>query len=834
MNLKRMTLTGMMLAALLPAFADIDRLWSDFVNPPAEAKTKLWWFHGETESTPEGIDADLKAFRDKGVGGVVWYDQVHYSAEGAQESMSPEWWSLIKHAAARAKELGLTFEVAVSNGYVAGGPWITPDLGMQKTDYIDTLVTVDKATDMALPLGHRDPWFREIATVIFPDSREHAAMAIPGSDFRLADNAGAEAILDAGKPVTVSGISYTASGRGKGSTGSMNIPGKPRERYFGAKYFECPPVGDLEYSQDGKTWHKATVLPTMEGNIGHKSRRRTVSFPAVTGRMFRVRIHDWMDPDSAFRKINLGDFTLYPRDIVDNVEVKTGLRTEVTYPHPTGGETGVIARADVRDVTPSMHGDTLRMRLEPGTWRVIRFGHCPTGARTKHGRRNLLGPEADVISAKAAKMQFDNYFKAIHDTLAAIGCPPVGVAMDSHEAGIANWTPGLEKIFTAKTGHDIVPWIPALAGYIVDSREATDRTLHDYRRTIASTIADRFYGTLATLCDSLGVTFTSQAMLNIDNDNIASRGRAHKPQGEFWAYQTDGNYDCLDAASSAHLYGHPIASGEAFTDTPYSRTWDELKRIANLAYCRGINEFVVCASSHQPWPDRKYDDSQSSHPYIFHRHNPAWESSGPFWEYQTRCANMLRQGVPVVDLCVFLGEELPGKTMAYRLPEIPEGYNFDVCTLEALTDRMSVENGKIKVKGGMTYNALAVQDRSHLSPLALAHIESLEAQGATVIRCDKQESVADGLKKAGIRPDASVRSNDMPDDKLYFYHRQGDDADIYFFYNHSAAAYDAPLSLRAGNSRGETWNPTTLTRTPFEGRLTLSPHESTFIILPRR
>ncbi len=90
MNLKRMTLTGMMLAALLPAFADIDRLWSDFVNPPAEAKTKLWWFHGETESIPEGIDADLKAFRDKGVGGVVWYDQVHYSAEGAQESMSPE------------------------------------------------------------------------------------------------------------------------------------------------------------------------------------------------------------------------------------------------------------------------------------------------------------------------------------------------------------------------------------------------------------------------------------------------------------------------------------------------------------------------------------------------------------------------------------------------------------------------------------------------------------------------------------------------------------------------------------------------------------------------
>ena len=46
------------------------------------------------------------------------------------------------------------------------------------------------------------------------------------------------------------------------------------------------------------------------------------------------------------------------------------------------------------------------------------------------------------------------------------------------------------------------------------------------------------------------------------------------------------------------------ASGEAFTDTPYDETWDRLLRIANIAYCRGINEFAVCASSYQPWDDR--------------------------------------------------------------------------------------------------------------------------------------------------------------------------------------------------------------------------------------
>ena len=154
MNLKKVTLAALMMGAMLPAGAQLSSLWSDFVNPPDEARTKLWWFHGETESTPYGIDADLTAFRDKGVGGVVWYDQVHYSAEGAQDSMSPEWWDLVKHAARKARELGLSFEVAVSNGYVAGGPWITPDLGMQRTDFIDTLVTVSAPGEISLVLPH--------------------------------------------------------------------------------------------------------------------------------------------------------------------------------------------------------------------------------------------------------------------------------------------------------------------------------------------------------------------------------------------------------------------------------------------------------------------------------------------------------------------------------------------------------------------------------------------------------------------------------------------------------------------------------------------------------
>ena len=57
--------------------ATIKEAWDEFSNPADSARTKVWWFHGETETTREGITADLEAYKRAGVGGVVYYDQVH-------------------------------------------------------------------------------------------------------------------------------------------------------------------------------------------------------------------------------------------------------------------------------------------------------------------------------------------------------------------------------------------------------------------------------------------------------------------------------------------------------------------------------------------------------------------------------------------------------------------------------------------------------------------------------------------------------------------------------------------------------------------------------------
>ena len=48
-----------------------EKAWEEFSHPVDSTRTKVWWFHGETETTREGITADLEAYKRAGIEG--WY-----------------------------------------------------------------------------------------------------------------------------------------------------------------------------------------------------------------------------------------------------------------------------------------------------------------------------------------------------------------------------------------------------------------------------------------------------------------------------------------------------------------------------------------------------------------------------------------------------------------------------------------------------------------------------------------------------------------------------------------------------------------------------------------
>ena len=192
-------LTAVVLSLISKVSAAQTPLAFGFDHPQDSARTKVWWFHGETIGTHEGITADLEAFKDKGVGGVVYYDQVHGDGEGAFKVFSPAWWDELIFSSQEAKRLGLSFEANCGNGYVAGGKWITPDKSMQSLACTETVVEGGKDIDILLPLPERMPsgWHHDVAV-----------MAVPYTDALLAEVPMTRLSIASDKPFVARSITY--------------------------------------------------------------------------------------------------------------------------------------------------------------------------------------------------------------------------------------------------------------------------------------------------------------------------------------------------------------------------------------------------------------------------------------------------------------------------------------------------------------------------------------------------------------------------------------------------------------------------------------------------
>ena len=858
----------------------LQQMRREFAQPLNATRTKLWWFHGETETTKEGITADLEAFKRAGIGGVVYYDQSHGKAENALAAFSAGWWEMFLFAASEAKRLGLTFETHLSNGYVSGGPWITEELSMQRLDATDTLVAGGQHFAGKLPTPTRKSKsgkVNDVAVLAFPVpagkwetsqglnprvsaniSQLNANAIFFSRDNKLtnipAQQPGVSVFinLEFSAPFTTRSITYRVRPRGKSTTGAMNIPGPPSETFFGAGYVKQPDLGQLEVSDDGINYTKVCDLkPVYESPTWNQ---KTVSFPPVNGKYFRLNLHDWNNAKDAGQELPLGNVMLSSQAKMDQWEEKAALISEYIEQDktPVYSNDAIINPTTIMDLTAKVNNGQLDWNVPPGQWVIMRFVRVSIGVNTKHGRSNLIGLESDKLSAIATKTQFNNYFRVMFDSLKKVGLPLTGLHMDSHEAGSQNWTAGFENKFRQLRGYDMLKYLPALAGLIVGSKEETSGFLYDMRLTLSDLVADEYFGTLDSLCRTSGVNFTAQAVgngLTMVADNFKAKGRVQKPQGEFWAYQTHGSYDIKETSSAAHIYGKPIASAEAFTDMKYTQSLADMKNLADYAYAFGINDFAVCASAYQPWIDKIPGSTGGGRHYCLNRNNTYWNYSRSFWDYQARCAGLMRNGLPVVDLCIYMGENAPIKLLAYRLPEIPEGYDFDVCTKDALISRMSAKDGHIVLTDGMSYQMLVLERMGDISLEALRKVAKLVKEGVIVygprpagsgflqdITFKKQYqllvnqlwgnettgtkvygkgkvywgmTLSQALSAQGIKPDAGLKSGNTINDKIYFAHRRIADADIYFLNNHSRRIYKDTIRLRTNATNAEYWDPVT-------------------------
>ena len=820
-----------------------------FDHPQDTARTKVWWFHGETVGTHEGITADLEAFKRQGVGGVVYYDQVHGDGEGAFDVFSPEWWDELLFSSQEARRLGLSFEVNCSNGYVAGGKWITPDRSMQSLVCTEKIVEGGCDLTFQMPLPEKMPggWHHDVAII-----------ALPYQEALLEQVLMPELAIDFPQPFTARSITYEVSARGKARTSSMQVPpshfnldSRPKE-FFGCGFTPLPPVAELQASQDGVSFYKVCDLRPRYRNLGG-IKLQTVAFPKVTARRFRIvptdttvtfnhitlsarasvdawqqkasLISEFIDADRVQQSTDWvqqysGETKQYPNETTQYPGQATQSANQ-TLPYPGSQSYPPEDLADFSqaiDLTSMLAADgTVSWQKAPqGKWLVLRFLSVSNGGHTKHGRKEALGLECDKLSVEGIRLHWQSYVKPVIDSIRAHGGVLQGICMDSHEAGPQNWTVGFENEFLRLRGYDMRKYIPVMAGFVVGSVEESDRFLYDLRRTISDLITDRYYGEMNRLCHAeqqIGdatsgacLTLTAQAVggaLCMAGDAIEVKKLLDKPQAEFWAYQTEGNYDIKDCSSSAHLYGKLIASGEAFTDATYKHTLADIKNLADYAYSFGINELVVCAVAYQPWLDNRLNTAHGRQ-YVLNRKNTLWPMSRPFWDYQARCSWMMRQGQPVSSLCLYLGDDVPMRILSHRLPDLPQGYDFDAFTTDALLHRMVAKDGRIALPNGINYRMMILPPDGQITLKAQQQIDLLRQQGAVIY--DPQtdhRTLAEAIHDAGIRPDVETPHGEP----LYFAHRQTDDEDIYFLNNHSDQPIRGLFTFATTADVAELWHP---------------------------
>ena len=415
--------------------------------------------------------------------------------------------------------------------------------------------------------------------------------------------------------------------------------------------------------------------------------------------------------------------------------------------------------AEVMDLTSKVGADgKLDWDAPAGTWQIFRFGYT-IGDRSyvSTASEGWDGYALDVLDAGA----FQRYWNAVVEPLIADAGPLAGKTLkylhtDSWEIEGLNWTPALRAEFQKRRGYDLLPFLPALAGKIVDSRETSDRFLADFRKTIGDLGIDNHYRLFRDNAHRHGLEIhpESGGPHAVPIDAQRCLGWDDVPMSEFWAWSwthrigDENRFFVKQPASAAHTYGHNLTQAEGFTTIgPHwqETIWDNLKPAFDKALCEGMNRLVwhafVCSPAEMGVPGQQYFAGTHFNPNV-----TWWDKSAPFLDYINRCQALLQRGLFTADVCYYYGDHVPNFTQLKKSDpaKVLPGYDYDVITEEALLARASVRDGKIVLPDGMSYRVLVLADHASISLPVLRKVRELVAAGATVIGAKPSE--ASGLE----------------------------------------------------------------------------------------
>jgi hypothetical protein len=419
----------------------------------------------------------------------------------------------------------------------------------------------------------------------------------------------------------------------------------------------------------------------------------------------------------------------------------------------------------------------------------------------------------------------------------------------------------MENLFLHINKYDIRPFLPVIAGRIIQNRDVSNRFLYDFRRTIADLINNNHYKFLSELAkkDNLMIHPESGGPHPAPIDALMNVGINDVPMGEFWIRAAthritpESRLYVKQPASAAHIYGHRFVQAEG--PTSIGPHWEEdfayMKPTLDRVYCEGLNRLVIHTFTHSPkeagTPGNEYFAGTHFNPNV-----TWWQQAKTFLQWNSRISYMLSQGLFVGDVCYYYGDNAPNQVpLKHQDPSRGEGYDYDVCNTDVILNRMNVRDGKIILPDGMSYEVLVLPaNRSAIRAEVFDKITEMVNKGATVIapkpltsvglqNREEQErkinaeaekiwgkSPAEAGKhpfgKGAVYSPTSIRqvlynkgvSHDFlcasqPGATIDYIHRRTSDADIYYIANRNDRPEYIRAEFRVQGKTPELWNPET-------------------------
>ena len=858
---------------LVAACSFADDLEAGFQNPPAAARPRVWWHWMNGNITQDGITEDLRWMKRVGIAGMQNFDASLGTPQVVEKRlpfMTPDWKDAFRHAASLAADLDLELAIATSAGWSeTGGPWVTPQQAMKKVVWSATLLDGGRRRKEPLPQPPNVAGpFQQIVFQARPDEpspqlyADTQLLAFPVPQDELADRAAAPQMSSAQGviagdvlrdgdlsksveiPVAADGKTWIRFEYPRATTISSATLTLPVRRAF------PPPTqfdATLQASDDGTTYRTVATLAASRAD------QRTVAFAPVTARWFRVEFVagkpfersvaegtvtiQFPPPPSS---LAITELALHPRMYVNRFVEKAGFAAASDYysiDTPTAPRTSIVPKDTVVDLTGKLRPDgTLDWVAPAGKWIVLRMGYSLTGHTNGPASPEATGLEVDKLNPAHVRNYLQHYLDMYEG---ATGKDLIGrrglraLLSDSYEAGAQNWTENMLAEFTRLRGYDARPWLPALAGWIVESSAASDRFLWDFRRTITDLLAAAHYGQIKEVARERGLTLYGEALEDERpalGDDMAMRRYTDIPMAAMWTYPgRDGPkptyiFDHLGAASVAHVYGQNIAAAESLTafGYPWAFAPRDLQPVTDLQFALGINRIVVHTSVHQPLSDRRPGMSlRTSLGQYFSRTETWAEQAGPWVDYLSRNSFLLQQGRFVADVAYFYGQEAP--LTGLQPQDTPRGFGFDFVNDDVVLKQLRVADGQLVTASGMRYRILYLGGSSRRMTLdVLRKVDELVRAGAKVVGPKPIESPsladdqAEFSRLAGALWDAGrispTMEHDVPPDfeldgaNVLFLHRRSADADIYFISNRTQRAVAGDAAFRIDGKRPELWD----------------------------